>query len=740
MDLTRREVLKLVGVSALGAVVYYGCTFPQRELLVESPARLPEDLVSGVDNWYATLCRQCPGAEGILVRVMEGRAKKVEGNPDYPTNQGKSSARCQAAVQALYHPDRLKVPQRGDGTLVEWGAALDEVARRINQARGRDGAVVVITQPLRGHLALLVHRLTTALNARHFALEPTFQGLVAREAFRRVFGQERAPHFDIANARFLLSFGAGFLDTWLSPVYYARQFGQFRSMEGKPRGYFVQVEPRMSMTAASADEWVPVRPGSEGVLALSIAYVLIAEGMADAAAARALTGGRGLEALEPYRPEEASRATGVPAERIVALARAFGRQRPALAIAGGPAGAHTNGLFNLVAAYSLNYLVGSVGTRGGVLFNPLPPLPQAEVLSVARASSLAEWEALAEDMRSGRVEVVIVRGANPVYSLPASLGFAEALGRVPFVVSITPFPDETSRMAHLVLPEHTGLEDWGDDVPDPGPGYAAVGFQQPVVRPLYDTRGFGDILLEIGRRTGLQGVMAWPNYRAVLEDAARSLFQQGGGSVSAPDFPSFWVGLLARGGWWDTSRTSRHRPSPPSLPLPAPPAEPQGGGGFSLIPFPSVSLGEGEGAHLPWLQATPDPLTTVVWTTWAEVSPADAQRMGLREGDVLEIAGPAGRVEVPAYIHFGTPPGVVGLPLGQGHQDYTQYASGRGVNPLAIVAPARDRDTGALAWADSRVGVRKTGRRVRVPRFQGNVPAIQLPENKIIQVVRPEEV
>ena len=109
MALTRRQLLKGSGLG-LGAVLFAGCTIPEREMVVQSPARLPEDLVEGFDAHYATLCRVCSNPEGILVRVMEGRAKKVEGNPEYPLNLGKHGARCEAGLQALYHPDRIRMP------------------------------------------------------------------------------------------------------------------------------------------------------------------------------------------------------------------------------------------------------------------------------------------------------------------------------------------------------------------------------------------------------------------------------------------------------------------------------------------------------------------------------------------------------------------------------------------------------------------------------------------------------
>ena len=149
MPLTRRQFLKILGGSAIGAVIFQACGVPEKELLVQSPAKMPEDLVSGIDNWYATLCKSCKTNEGIVVRVMEGRAKKVEGNIDYPINQGKHSARCEAALQSLYHPDRIQGPMvrtgnRGENKWQEisWTDAISRLSEQINKLDSREQMVL----------------------------------------------------------------------------------------------------------------------------------------------------------------------------------------------------------------------------------------------------------------------------------------------------------------------------------------------------------------------------------------------------------------------------------------------------------------------------------------------------------------------------------------------------------------------------------------------------------------------
>lgn len=739
MDVTRREFLRLAGASTVGAVLFAGCTIPTRELLIQSPGQMPEEMVTGFNDWYASLCRHCSGTEGIIVRVMEGRAKKIEGNPDFPVNQGKSSARCQAALQALYHPDRIQGPLRRQGDTfvsISRQEAMDELVAKLGEQRTSPQRVLLLTEPLRGHLGKLSRLFAERYGARHMAYE-ALEETVVRAAVREVFGQERLPDLDIAHTRTLLSFGADFLGTWLSPVRFARGYGEFRQGEGRSRGYFVQVEPRMSMTAANADEWVPVKPGTEGLLALSMAQVIVAEGLAKSPqAVQALTGGRGVAALEAFTPEQVASQIGVGAEAIRELARRFATQTPSLAIGGGSAAAHTNGLYNLKAIYSLNYLVDSVGKPGGLIFNP--PFPLEDVPSTAAGASCQQWKDLRAELARGQVGLVLVRGTNPVHGL-AAMDFGGALQSAGYVISFSSYMDETTALADLVLPEPTPLEDWGDDVPDPGPGYATLGIQQPVVKPLFDTQGFGDVLLDAARRLEMgQGLPA--SFQEMLQEGARRLYDGGQhGMVRASTFEDFWRGLLMRGGWWDVRATAQAAPMTPP-PLPRSVLLPDFAGKdlpYHLLPFPSVGLTDGRGANLLWLQATPDPLTTVVWKSWVEVNPRTAEKLGLREGDVVALEAEGGRrLEAPVYPHPAAPPDVLSVPMGQGHSSYGRWAEGRGANVLSLVGERTEAETKALAWAATKVRLLPTGQRVRISKVEGTVLPLELPGMDIVQVTR----
>ena len=354
MKLTRRNFLAWAGLSAIGAVACEGFGIREGEFSLQSPAELPEDLVRGKDNWYTSLCRNCPSCEGIIVRVMEGRAKKIQGNPLYPVNKGKQSARCEAALQAAYHPDRIPGPMRrvgprGSGQYepIDWATALDALRGLLQTAGGR---VTLATEPLRGHLGLVASRFAEAVGGKHMAFE-ALDNVAYRAALKNVFGQDRLPDFDLANTQTLVSFGADFLSTWGTPTRYGLGFGDFRDSEAGKRGTFYHVDSRFSMTAANADKWIPIRPGWEGYLAMSMAYVILRDNLQNPGVdVDALTGGRGAAALEGFNPQTlagilpSAEVMGEdPAHLIESLARAFAENTPSLAIGGGSAGAHSNG-------------------------------------------------------------------------------------------------------------------------------------------------------------------------------------------------------------------------------------------------------------------------------------------------------------------------------------------------------------------------------------------------------------
>ncbi|TMF01472.1 MAG: twin-arginine translocation signal domain-containing protein, partial [Chloroflexi bacterium] len=214
-ELSRRQFLTATAAAAVGAVAFTGCAPPTEKMQAQSRLRVAEDTLTAFENFYATACRQCAGGCGMLVRVVEGRAKKAEGNPDHPVNRGKLCARGQAVVQEQYHPDRLTGPMqavsgRGAGGFapLAWSDALDTLSARLRdlQQAGHANQVVLLTGPLRGTRALLAGNFARAYGAEWQQLDLLAEAPL-REAVRRVFGQDTLPDFDVEHAQYVLSFG-----------------------------------------------------------------------------------------------------------------------------------------------------------------------------------------------------------------------------------------------------------------------------------------------------------------------------------------------------------------------------------------------------------------------------------------------------------------------------------------------------------------------------------------------------
>src|SRR3954466_13752737 len=385
----RRDFIKLTAITGTSATLA-SCGSPEHQLIRFVP---DEDIVPGVAEWKPSVCPMCDAGCVLTVRVMEADvdttrngqagvvkmnvAKKLEGDPKDPISQGGLCARGQASIQVTYHPDRLTGPKKRTGTRgggeftdVSWDDAIADLVHQLDglAAAGDGKSLVFMTRARRGARHTLAAEFASKFGARAppgFAL---FNDDVLRRANAISFGHEQLPTLDLARSRFVIGFGADFLGTWNSPVAQNAAYGVMR--QGRPgvRGTFVQVESRMSLTGANADEWVPVKPGTEGVLALGLAHVILAgKRPADAGRAGAAIEGWSTGLLD-YTPARVEQITGVAANRIERIARTLADVQPAVAFIGGAPLAHTNGLFHAVAVNALNAVLGNVGQPGGVFF------------------------------------------------------------------------------------------------------------------------------------------------------------------------------------------------------------------------------------------------------------------------------------------------------------------------------------------------------------------------------------
>jgi len=718
----RRSFFKIVATSG-AAVAASGCEKSVDELVGSIPTKLipfvipPEGIVPGVASHFSTVCRECPAGCGLVAKNRDGRVVKLEGNPDHPVNAGALCIRGQAALQGLYHPDRYRGALMA-GKPVAWEEAEKALGDKLQGlVRAKQGSKIALVTGLEtGSLGRLMDEWTKALGARpRIAYEPlAYEAL--RAANRASFGRDSIPHYAIEDADYLLSFGADFLETWLSAVSTTSAFSKMHALGRGRAGTFVAVEPRQSMTAGNADEWLRNAPGTEGVVALAMLKVILDEGLqAKGADTGALRG-----AVKSVDLGKAAEVSGIPADAIKRIAHDFAHAKAALALGGGAAATGLQATDALIAVNLLNISVGAVGNT--VRFGADAAL--------GKASPYAEMVKLTKAMAAGEIEILIVADANPVYGMPPKAGFTEALAKVPLVVSLATRPTETSAKAALVLPALHTLESWGDYAARDG----VVGLMQPTMGPVViegkpvEGKPTGDILLSVGRRSlGTEegkGPLKWASFQDYVKEQWQGLARE---YDKSKPFVDFWEESLRRGGAWRAPAAAAGGGSAKldASRLGAEAVKFEGDGTHALIVYPSARFYDGRGADQPWLQEAPDTMTQVAWGGWVEVPADTASKLDLSRGDVVKLTSPHGSVELPAWPSPTLHPGAVAIAMGLGHDYPGAYAragnlrtghSGDvmlngGANPIRLLGAAPDAVSGGLPFLAVKVSLAKTGAR-----------------------------
>jgi len=582
--LTRRTFLKLAGATvATGGLAKLGLA------RLSSLAQQPAGPVS--DRQMLGICRLCAGGCGLSARVVDGRVVKLEGNPYHPNNQGKLCPKGQAGLQVLYDPDRIKGPMRrveGQGwKQISWQEALDEVAAALQRLRDEDHPerLVFLHDGKRGATGDLIARFCRAFGTPNDVRYPRHSADGTGLAHLLTQGWNDHAAYDWENTNYLLCFGGAFLEAWQPLVRQLRAYARMRRGRPRVRAKIVQIEPRGSVTATKADEWLPVNPGTEGALALGIAHVIVREEVYDAdfvaehtfgfedwvdEAGQTHIGFRTL-VLRDYAPDRVAQITGISAGTIERIAREFAAARPA--VAAGDVSGYSNSLYSQWALHALNALVGSIDVPGGVMRQreaPLAPWPELALDEVAERG-LSQPRAdgadgpqfpLADDvphqlpLAPYPVEVLFLYHSNPLYDDPPALDWQSLVDEVPLVVSFTSYLDETSERADLLLPDCTYMEKWCLEPIEPSVGYPVLGLGQPVVEPLYDTRNTGDVLIQLAQTVGgpLAAAMPWTGFLEALQERVRGLYESGRGMPSpeaAESFEGFWAALRAQSVWYE---------------------------------------------------------------------------------------------------------------------------------------------------------------------------------------------
>ncbi len=686
VGLARREFLTVMGASM--AMATLACARRPVHKIIPFVVQ-PEEIVPGVPNHYASTCGECSAGCGTVVKTREGRPIKIEGNPHHEVNRGRLCARGQASLLGLYDPDRLKLPvHQKRGVVPEemsW-EALDAAVVRVLRLSMKDQARVrvltgAVTSP---SLRALLKTFTGAFRqGAHVEYEPLAVESLALGQ-ESSYGSALVPRIMLDKATYVLSFSADFLGTGISPVEHAGDWAKARlSGEGdKARmSKLICFEAPMTVTGANADERFAILPGDELSLALAIVHSLIIGkkigGIFDPSF---------LKTLATYTPLRVAKATGIEEIVIHRIAEDLVKHRGAsLVLAGGTQPVALHVVVNL-----LNSILGNEGvTIDGV----------RDVSLVM--SRYAQMYQLVHDMQSGKVDVLITVGVNPVYVIPEEqLPFQAALKRVQTVIRIAPNLDETAHVADYVVPRAHFLESWGDY--ESRVGLWSV--QQPTISPLHGARSCEDTLIAWGHALGV--IAATDAHEYVKSYWKEHIYQK----QSAVSFEAFWEGVL-REGFVKVSkgalyaRTFRY-PALSGLPeYIGKVALGNGPSGITatLVLTPSHSLFDGRHANNPWLQELPDPITSVTWDNYASISPGFAKTLGVKNDDVIRLNHTH---NLAVYVQPGLRDGVLHVALGYGRGAAGKVGTGAGINAFHWVGsrgPAQQQFSGQV------VQVEKTG-------------------------------
>lgn len=674
------------------------------------------DPPGGPEDFVLSVCTACPGACGVRVRRIGERVVKLAGNPLHPVSGGRLCPKGHAAIQALRHPDRVLTPLRRvgpRGSLASfkhdsWDRALGEIAGRLASIRDQKRPeALLFVHGSGGAGTRLASRFLDAFGSPN-DIHLDRIGDADAMALSLTQGIHATPAYDIRAADYVLSLGSEFLEAAPAPVFTTRAYGDFRQTRAARRGKFVHVDPRLSLTATSADEWIAIRPGTHGIFALGVAAAIVDEGLYDREfVAEHCDGFDELRSLleQRYGLESVAARTGVGANTILRVARELAGSR-GLAIGPRKGPLLPGTLFDHLSAHVLNGLAGNIDQRGGVLV-PDRVLENDEEESGDLAAALR------------KADVLLVAGVDPVFTT-AGDGFRNALEHVPFVVSFATLPTDTALWSDWILPETHFLEQ--TDLRSSGPGvpFPSASLAQRATEPSGEARPLGEVLLDLGRRLHLESSLPWSDVDAFLRSEVDGLYGARRGALMGTPFEEAWVRMMEGAGWWapgygtadelweraqttggwwdpfydhgDWSRVLRTRSG--RFEFRADVLQRSAGtrddsrsnnpGALSLQLFEPLAVSGGNGAELPFLQSILDPTYAGGWSTWGEIHPEVAHALEVRDGMPLRVSSQQASIVVTARVTQRVVPGVIAIPLGLGKEGGGRWAAGVGANPLRL--------------------------------------------------------
>lgn len=689
VSVDRRDFMKLFSAAAIAGSA--ACVRRPLEKAVPY-VNQPVDQGVGLPTFYASTCGECASGCGITVKTVSGVPVKIEGNAEHPISQGSTCATGQASIQSLFHPDRRTAPafRNVDGTLNEssWDDLLETLGKRISGKK-----VAVFKAGSNGssqdfYADVLKKFGATGNDVYTYDSNHLYEAI--SEAHKIVYGVEGMPRPDMRMAKIIVGLGSDFLDVGTSTVFYSKNFSMFHTVRNGSIGKFVQFESMMTQTGSKADERHVIPPSSEIVAALLLMKAVVENG----------GGGPGKAQSEKILAAQSSivasgyEMLGVKKETFDEIAKELIKSA-GMVLAGNTA-FDNNATMLQVAVALINDMIGAYGKT---LF-----IDRGWMKSPVKAGDLARFV-----KNAGDYEVVFFVDTNPVFTVPKSFGFHDAIKAIPTIVSMQSSPNEMDSVAHVILPTNHALESWGDE--EPVAGFISV--RQPVVRAIKETRQAEDIFLWLLAHQGKP--MGYSDYRSYLIEKWKPLYALH--EVKGMSTETFFDAILRRG--YAGKLETRPAPLVKDVSGQFKVHESATAKGLRLLTPLDPRLGDGRGADKPILQEIGDGMTTIAWDSWVALNPNTAKKLGFRRNDLLIVETDAGSLKVALYPLPGLHADAVVVNRGNGHAKGTGLVQGGvGVDPLVLVGKQVDPIFGAPMTSGMGVKLAATGEMYRLAAMQ----------------------
>lgn len=632
---SRRDFLKMMGFSVAAASLA-ACEAPVRKAIPYIVK--PVDVDPGIPNYYASTYVNGGDYCSVVVKVRDGRPIKLDGNALSSVTKGGTSAQVEASVLSLYDNYRLRGPKKG-GESSDWDTIDGEITSKLNDIAGKGGQIRIVSNTiLSPSTKAAIEKFKTKYpSTTHVQYDPiSYYGMW--KANEESFGKGLIPSYDFSKAKVIVSVGADFLGTWLSPIEFTKGYAVNRevSEEKRDMSRHYQFESNLSLTGANADYRGQMKPSQEGAVLAQIYNIV--------------SGGSATDSGVTYVEKAAKELLANKGASLVVCS--------------------SNDKETQVVVNEINNALGNYGTT------ILPSLPVH-----FRQGNDEAMATFVEEAKGGKVDGVIFYNCNPVYDHPMGEELAGALKGMALTVSTSYTPDETASSVAYMAPDHHYLESWNDFEPKPG----HYSLSQPAITPLFKSR------------QAQESFMVWAGekeveyFSFVSENWKKWFYEKQNAEGS---FQTFWDKCLYNGVYEFTANAEAvNFTSHASEALAAVSAK-KTAGQFELVMYESYGIGNGSMANNPLLQELPDPITKATWDHYATISQTDASKFFKIDNDAeghtkfIGITVNGKTIELPALIQPGQAVGTIGVALGYGRTKVGAVAENLGVNVYPMVALA----------------------------------------------------